>query len=249
MGGSKGTTGMYVLFGGPAPSFWKFKDEKFLNIICVQNLTGAPAMTNSELGPQVYTTTTTTTTSSTTRTQSTKPVQSGTKIKIGQKLFSVNYHGLNKRTAGDKICKEKNTTLPLPRSKLEYSSFMETFKNLIPKTEVSKDLYIDIVEGDLLGIILLNFSFNKMFNHIFKMYKGDWRDSAGNKAAYFNWARWQPSPKGNFARIDQFGYWWSGDGNAPGLIFCVEQLAGKFKRNLLRSLFLQFKKNKFSNNF
>ena len=60
------------------------------------------------------------------------------------------------------------------------------------------------------------------------MIKGDWRDSEGLRAMYFNWAKLQPSIGGDYVWIDSAGYWWNGDGKSLGSIFCLQQLSSKF---------------------
>ena len=62
-----------------------------------------------------------------------------------------------------------------------------------------------------------------------KTSKDDWRDSNNNEVVYFNWARWQPSMDRSSVWIDSGGYWWSGEKETLGDIFCVQQLSGPVK--------------------
>ena len=102
----------------------------------------------------VFTTTTTTTTTTTpiTTTQEKCAIKDAKNIILNEKVFCGKYIGQYDRATGDEKCRKMQTSLPLPRNKLEQIKLLNILQNILaPGNEKNEIIYIDLKETDRQG--------------------------------------------------------------------------------------------------
>ena len=96
--------------------------------------------------------TTTTTTAAITTTQKNCTIKDAKKIILNEKVFCGKYIGQYDRATGDEKCRKMQTSLPLPRNKLEQIKLLNILRNILaPGNEKNEIIYIDLKETDRQG--------------------------------------------------------------------------------------------------